>query len=120
MRRSSECTDVKPGKANQLFAKWRRVAALISLIALTVAVSFAQQGRKPISSPAPEYPDIARKMNLTGVVKIEVLIGTDGEIKATNVVGGHPILVDAAEKALKKWKYPPASSETKALLEFKF
>jgi TonB family protein len=94
--------------------------ALICFIALTVAISFAQQGRKTISSPAPEYPDIAKKMNLTGVVKIEILIGTDGEIKASNVVGGHPILADAAQKALKKWKYAPGNSETKALLEFKF
>src|SRR5271157_3981071 len=120
MQRSGECSDARPGKAKRSFAKWKRGVALICLIALTVAISFAQQARKPISSPAPEYPDIAKKMKLTGVVKIEVLIGADGEIKASNVVGGHPILADAAEKALKKWKYAPGNSETKALLEFKF
>jgi TonB family protein len=120
MPRSDECSDAGPGKAKRFFAKWKRGVALICLIALIITISFAQQARKPISSPAPEFPDIAKKMKLTGVVKIEVLIGADGEIKASNVVGGHPILADAAQKALKKWKYAPGNSETKALLEFKF
>lgn len=120
MRRSSSKKDAKPGRAKKWLAKCGRNMALICAMVLIVAISFAQQGRKPISNPAPEYPDVAKKMNLTGVVKVEVLIGADGEIKATNVVGGHPILVDAVEKALKKWKYAPSSSETRALLEFKF
>jgi protein TonB len=93
---------------------------LIAVMALAVAIAFAQQGRKAISNPTPEYPDFAKKLNLTGVVKVEILIGTDGEIKSTNVVGGHPILVDSVLKALKKWKYAPASGETSTVLEFRF
>jgi TonB family protein len=92
-------------------------AIVLSLCALK---AWGQEARKALSSPQPIYPEIARRLNLSGVVKIEVVIGTDGQIKDTRVVGGHPLLVDAALKALRSWKYERASSETKIQLEFKF
>jgi outer membrane biosynthesis protein TonB len=51
---------------------------------------------------------------------VQVVIGTDGRIKETNVVGGHPLLVATVEDTLKNWKYAPASNETTAQLEFRF
>jgi TonB family protein len=54
------------------------------------------------------------------VVKIEVVIGADGQIKDTKVIGGHPVLVSSALDALKKWKYEPAKTETTATLQFDF
>lgn len=117
---SNESSGPRQSTGKKLLTRCGRVIGLTCAIALTVAISFAQQGRKAVSNPTPEYPDVAKKMNLTGVVKVEVTIGADGEIKATNVVGGHPILVDSVQKTLKRWKYAPSSSETKALLEFRF
>ena len=113
----SESSDARSGKAGKCLAKCWMVVALMFFVALTAA---AQDGRRLVSNPQPEYPEIARKMNLSGVVKIEVVIGSDGEIKNAKVVGGHPVLADSSLKALKKWKYAPGSSETKELLEFKF
>ena len=52
--------------------------------------------------------------------KIEIVIGLDGEIKHTNVIGGHPVLVDAALDALKKWKYEPAKTESTVTVQFDF
>jgi len=59
-------------------------------------------------------------MNLAGSVKVEIVIGPDGRVKGTNVVGGHPILVDATLVALKEWKYEPAKTETNFTLTFDF
>lgn len=98
----------------------RASAALGLMLSLVATTVFAQQGRKVISNPEPEYPELAKRMNLSGVVKVTVLIGADGLIKNVEVQGGHPILVDTVQKALKKWKYAPASAETKAQVEFKF
>lgn len=117
MSRYSESSYAESGKAGKLLAKYWVIVALMVLVALTAA---GQQGRRTISNPQPEYPDVARKMNLSGVVRIEVVIGSDGEIKNAKVVGGHPVLADASMKALKKWKYAVGPSETKELLEFKF
>jgi len=80
----------------------------------------AQETRKLISNPAPAYPETARRFRLTGVVKVQVVIAPDGQIKSTKVIGGHPLLVNAVEETLKSWKYAPAGAETTALLEFNF
>ncbi len=73
-----------------------------------------------ISNPVPTYPAVAKSFHITGVVKVQVVIAADGHIKATEVLGGHPLLVEAVEETLKKWKYAPASGESTALLEFDF
>jgi TonB family protein len=97
---------------------WLSIAAL-AMCLLSSGVR-AQESRRVISSPQPEYPELAKKLKLTGVVKIEITVGADGNVKDTKVIGGHPLLVDAAVKALKKWKYASAGADTKAQVEFKF
>jgi outer membrane biosynthesis protein TonB len=48
------------------------------------------------------------------------VIAADGTIKSAKVLGGHPVLADAVQKALKKWKYAPGTSETTMELDFRF
>ena len=95
------------------------VFAAVLLCALAATVS-GQELRKAISKPTPRYPEIAKKMNLVGTVKVEIVIGPDGKVKATNVVGGHPVLVDSVLITLKEWKYEPAKTETSETLTFDF
>src|SRR5271170_7277099 len=77
-----------------------------------------QEARKLLVNPAPIYPEMARQLNLAGTVKIEVVIGPDGEIKETKVIGGHPLLTESALKDLHDWKYEKAPTETRLQLEF--
>ncbi|MGB7844502.1 MAG: energy transducer TonB [Candidatus Acidiferrum sp.] len=103
--------------------KLRNIATCIFLaIALTLsAVDLAaQEGRKVIANPVPAYPAMAKNFHVTGVVKMQVVIAADGHIKSTQVIGGHPVLVDAVKETLKSWKYAPASSESTIILEFDF
>ena len=90
------------------------------LICLVLLSASAQEERKLIAQPQPAYPPIAKSLHLTGVVKVQVVIGTDGEIKATKVLGGNPLFVEATLETLKKWKYAPAQTETRTQLEFNF
>ena len=80
----------------------------------------AADSRKPVANPDPEYPEIARRMNISGTVKVEIVIAADGTIKSAKVLGGHPLLADAVQKALKRWKYAPGAAETTMQLDFKF
>ena len=86
----------------------------------------AQEGDAPGSKRRvkvmgkPQYPELAKKLNLTGVVKIEVIIGTDGKVKRTRVVGGHPVLATEAEKAAMQCEFEPGPKETSEVIEFKF
>jgi len=43
-----------------------------------------------------------------GIVVLEGTISEQGKVEDVHVVSGHPMLVDAAIKAVQKWKYRPA------------
>jgi TonB family protein len=99
---------------------------LTGVIALTILHPLpgrAQQDeitRKVKSKVAPAYPELARRMAISGVVKVQVVVAPNGAVKSTKVVGGHPLLVNAAVDAVKKWRFDSASEETTGVVEFKF
>ena len=76
--------------------------------------------RKVRTKVAPEYPALAKQMNVTGKVKIEATIAADGHVASTKVVGGSPLLVNAALDALKKWRFEPGPKDTTEIVEFEF
>lgn len=76
--------------------------------------------RKVSHRVVPDYPNVARQMNITGKVKIEATVAADGHVKTTRAVGGSPLLVESAEKALKNWKFEAGPKETVEVIEFDF
>lgn len=100
----------------------KRVAQILLAMGLSFAGTNlqAQEIRKALNKPTPVYPETARQFRLSGVVKVQVVIATDGQIKDVKVIGGHPLLVNAVQDTLKNWKYAPASSETTETLVFNF
>jgi TonB family protein len=107
-----------------LWRKWA-VATTVALV-FSGAFVFAQSGttdeskRKVKTKTAPLYPELAKRMNVFGKVKIEVVITPDGHVKSTRVVGGHPLLVQACQDAVKEWKFVSAPEETTQVVEFEF
>ena len=105
---------------------WLAAATLGLLTALTIFHPLpgrAQQEeltRKVKTKVAPSYPELARRMSISGVVKVQVVVAPNGQVKNTKVVGGHPLLVNAAVDAVKKWRFEAASEETSGVVEFKF
>jgi TonB family protein len=93
---------------------------LASASAFSQTSSTDETKRKIKSRTLPTYPELARRMNVTGKVKIEVVISTDGRVKSTRVVGGHPLLVQTCQDALKEWKFVASSEETTQIVEFEF
>jgi TonB family protein len=100
--------------------------ATTAALVFSGASGFAQSGstdeskRKVKTKTAPLYPDLAKRMNVGGKVKIEVVITPEGRVKSTRVVGGHPLLVQACQDAVKEWKFVPAPEETTQVVEFEF
>lgn len=76
--------------------------------------------RKVRTRVVPDYPPLARQMNVTGKVKIEATIAADGHVTGTKPVGGSPLLVNSAMDALKKWRFEPAAKESTEVIEFDF
>ena len=114
------------GDVSMRFRGRRFVLGAAALFILSGALGRAQTGttdeskRKVKTRVTPVYPDLARRMNVAGKVKIEVVISPDGRVKTTRVVGGHPLLVQACQDAVREWKFAPAPEETTQIVEFEF
>jgi len=104
--------------------KWTAITAVAFV--LSGASGFAQSAstdeskRKVKTRTTPVYPELAKRMNVAGKVKIEIVITPDGRVKSTRVVGGHPLLVQACQDAVKEWKFVPGPEETTQVVEFEF
>jgi TonB family protein len=109
-----------PGNQRRKSTRIALLAFLAMFLILSATDSPAQEGRKVISRTTPVYPEAAKRLAITGTVKVQVVIASDGHIRETKVIGGHPLLVDSVQEALKTWKYEPASSDSAVLLEFHF
>jgi TonB family protein len=72
------------------------------------------------SKIAPVYPELARRMSITGVVKVQVTVAANGAVKSAKLVGGHPVLANAALDAVRKWRYEASKEETTGIVEFRF
>ena len=93
-------------------------------VLILVPVSFGQQQtegtRRILNRVTPQYPEMARSMNLKGNVKAEAVVEPNGVVKSVEVKGGHPVLVRAAQDAIYKWKWAPAARETREPIEVRF
>ena len=108
-------------------SRWIRILTAAAAAALfTTGFVLAQQAsvdeskRKVKTRVQPSYPELAKRMNVSGKVKIEVIITPDGKVRSTRVIGGHPLLVQACQDAVKDWKFLPAAEETTQVIEFDF
>ena len=100
---------------------WIALPALTTLGLMLLTPAQASAADRAIKSKVtPVYPELARKMAVSGTVKIEVTIAPNGSVKSVKVIGGHPLLVDAAVDAVKRFKYEAGPDETTQLVEFKF
>jgi periplasmic protein TonB len=55
----------------------------------------------------PAYPSTAKIARIQGRVVLSAIISKEGTIENVKVLAGHPLLVQAAEDAVKQWRYRP-------------
>jgi|SRR5579863_3540829 len=118
MRQILRLKQVNPMKLATKFALALAVAAMSAAV---VGAQSAPVTRRPVRHlVTPAYPELAKKLNLTGTARIEVTIGPDGTVRHTRILGGHPVLAAEAEHAAEKSTFEPAPTETTEVIEFKF
>jgi|ERR1700730_18320744 len=109
------------GVSIQKVCRWAGLGLLtLATLQSMPAMAQGELTRKAKTKVSPTYPVLAKKMNITGTVKVLVVVSANGSLKDTKVVGGNPVLVNATMDALKKWRFEPADSESTGTLEFKF
>jgi len=95
----------------------------VPLLSLPLAAQSSEQDssdRKVITRVEPEYPDALKRLYIGGVVRVEVLVAPNGLVKSTRLLGGSPILGQSTMKAVKQWRYAPASSEETLTVKLEF
>ncbi len=86
----------------------------------TAQDSLTETKRKVKTKVMPEYPAIAKQLNLVGKVKIETAVSADGHVISTKVLGGNPVLASSAQDAVKKWRFEPGPKDTIEVVEVDF
>ena len=67
----------------------------------------AQCDARLIHNVMPDYPKEARQEKVTGEVALKAIIAKDGMLKNVTPLSGHPLLVEAAIRAVSTWRYGP-------------
>jgi TonB family protein len=106
----------------------RSVTLILTLATiLTASLGGAQDNpasasldRKVANRIAPVYPELAKKMHIRGVVRVEAIVRPNGSVKSTRVLGGNPVLVEAAANAVAKWKFVASQVETTEVVQLIF
>ncbi len=97
---------------------WRRAGVkLLQAAALALVVTLAMPARaadeRAIKSRvAPVYPELAKRMKISGVVRVEATVDADGKVTDAKTISGNRMLGAAAEEAVRKWKYAPGPAST--------
>ena len=95
------------------------LASTAIVIAISCAFASAEEARRIKSQVQPTVPEMAQHMGLKGTVRLEIEIAADGTVKSAKPLGGHPLLIQSAEQAVRKWRYTPGPP-AKTVVEFNF
>jgi TonB family protein len=103
---------VHPATSRQTNTK--QIAALLLAFAMTFALPLAAHAsdREIVARSKPAYPEMAKRMKITGSVLLNATVAPDGKVKSVNTIMGNGMLAEAAKEAVLKWKFVPTEQET--------
>ena len=80
----------------------------------TLAVADGEAGteRKLMLWVKPVYPETLKQLNIGGTVRLRVSISAQGKVEEVRLLGGNPILGEAAMIAVMKWVYATGKSQS--------
>ena len=79
---------------------------------LTISNAETKGERILLTRVEPEYPETLRKLGIGGSVRLRLTVSPKGSVESVAVLGGNPIFVEVAVKAVKQWVYAPSPSQT--------
>ena len=95
--------------------------SLVLVVACTAEAQTVQKStRKVVRSIPPEYPSIVKHAHVGGLVRLRVTVLPNGDVTKVEPIGGNPIFLESATKAVLKWKYTPSATRTEEDLEINF
>jgi TonB family protein len=73
-----------------------------------------------ITRVEPKYPPTLERLYIGGVVRLHVDVAANGTVESAQLLGGNPILGQAAIAAVKQWKYAPGIRKTRQVERLEF
>jgi TonB family protein len=102
-------------------SRTRLLAGGLVLYALCAGAIFAAPTQRAIVSRVPPaYPELARRMHVSGKVVLLVTIQPDGKVSATKVESGHALLAPAAQDAVSRWRFAPGPEASESEIDVNF
>ena len=99
----------------------RLAQAAALALAVTLALPTRAADERPVRSRvAPVYPELAKRMRVTGIVKVEATVDTSGKVTAVKTLSGSRVLSTAAEDAVSRWKFAPGADQATVDVDVNF
>jgi protein TonB len=96
------------------------LAVTYSLAPLPFRAQESVSKRRVVEQVTPVYPQLARNLALQGVVRVDALVAPNGTVETVAIKAGHPVLVQAAANAVRRWRWEPAAHESHEIVQVKF
>ena len=90
-------------------AGYRCLQAGVVALCLGLGMYARADERAIKSRVAPVYPEIAKRMRVEGVVKLDVTVDAEGKVVDVKAVSGNGVLAAAAQEAVRKWRFAPGA-----------
>ncbi len=110
----------RPHVRGQRAAKRLLQATALALL-FTVALPARAGDERPVKSRvSPVYPEIAKRMHISGEVKLEATVDAQGKVKDVKPVSGNRMLEEAAEDAVRQWRFEPGDGDATVTVAINF
>jgi TonB family protein len=99
-------------------------AMLASTFLLTCLLVFAApmhaEERASLHKVPPIYPEMAKRMHITGSVKVIATVDAAGGVSNAMSDSGNKVLAQAAIDAVKRWKFAPGDGSATVVVQINF
>ncbi len=93
------------------------VATLVLVLAIPLIASSERKAQVKIQ---PEYPALAQRMGISGVVLVQATVAPSGKVDKAIAEFGHPLLMEAARSAVLRWRFAPSDEESRVMVNVNF
>jgi TonB family protein len=95
-------------------------AVILAVVAILALPAHAGEAREIVSRASATYPEIAKRMKISGEVKVEATVDAAGKVSDAKAISGNKMLAAAAEDAVRKYKFAPGSETSTVHVDVNF
>lgn len=107
-------------RATRGFRSRKPWGAMLAAYCLLATPLLGAETRRVQKMTQPQYPALALRMRVEGVVKLQTVVNADGRVEDVKVLSGHTLLKSTAVECVKQWQYEPTGEKSVVPVEVNF